>query len=138
MIHIRSASEIDKIFKACQIVKETLDMVEEWIQPGISTMELDIKAEEFIISKGAIPGFKGLYGYPATLCVSIDDEVVHGLPSNRKLKEGEIFSVDVGSLVDGFYGDHAKSFPIGDVDEDRKKLIDVTRQCLLNAIDQDF
>ena len=136
MIHIRSASEIDKIFKACQIVKETLDMVEEWIQPGISTMELDIKAEEFIISKGAIPGFKGLYGYPATLCVSIDDEVVHGLPSNRKLKEGEIFSVDVGSLVDGFYGDHAKSFPIGDVDEDRKKLIDVTRQCLLNAIDQ--
>ena len=96
MIHIRSASEIDKIFKACQIVKETLDMVEEWIQPGISTMELEIKAEEFIISKGAIPGFKGLYGYPATLCVSIDNEVVHGLPSNRKLKEGEIFSVDVG------------------------------------------
>ena len=136
MIYLKNNSEIEKLYYAGQIVKETLLMLEEYIVPGISTLELDIKAEEFILSKGATSGFKGLYGYPATLCVSIDDEVVHGLPSNRKLKEGEIFSVDVGSLKDGFYGDHAKSFPMGNVDEDRQKLIDVTQQCLLNAIDQ--
>jgi len=136
MIHIRSASEIDKISRACQIVKETLNMVEDLILPGITTMELDKKAEEFIISSGAKPGFKGLYGYPATLCVSIDDEIVHGLPTNRQLKEGEIISVDVGSIVDGYYGDHAKSFPVGDVDIKRQRLMDVTRECLLDAIDR--
>ena len=136
MIYIRSASEIDKMSKSCQIVKETLEMVEEWVQPGITTLELDNKAEEFIRSRGAKPGFKGLYGYPATLCVSIDDEVVHGLPSKRILQEGEILSVDVGSLLDGFYGDHAKSFSVGNVDKKRQKLINVTRQCLLDAIEQ--
>ena len=136
MIYIRSASEIDKISKACQIVKETLEMLEEWVKPGITTLELDNKAEEFIYSVGAEPGFKGLYGYPATLCVSIDDEVVHGLPSNRELQEGEILSVDVGSLMEGYYGDHAKSFPVGNVDKKRQGLMDVTRQCLLDAIEQ--
>ena len=136
MIHVRSEREIDKLSKACQIVKETLEMVEEWVQPGITTLELDNKAEEFIRSKGAEPGFKGLYGYPATLCVSIDDEVVHGLPSNRELQEGEILSVDVGSLMEGYYGDHAKSFPVGNVDKKRQRLMDVTRQCLFDAIEQ--
>ena len=136
MIHIRGASEINKLSKACQIVKETLEMIEEWIQPGITTLELDNKAEEFIRSIGAEPGFKGLYGYPATLCVSIDDEVVHGLPSNRELQEGEILSVDVGSLMEGYYGDHAKSFSVGTIDKKRQGLIDVTRQCLIDAIEQ--
>ncbi len=136
MIHIRSSREIDKISKACQIVKETLEMVEEWVQPGITTLELDNKAEDLIRSRGAEPGFKGLYGYPATICVSIDDEVVHGLPSNRELQEGEILSVDVGSLMEGYYGDHAKSFPVGNVDKKRQGLMDVTRQCLLDAIEQ--
>ena len=136
MINIRSASEIKKFSKACKIVKETLEKVETWIQPGITTLELDKKAEEYICSKGAMPGFKGLYGHPATLCVSIDDEVVHGLPTNRELRDGEILSVDVGSLMDGFYGDHAKSFSVGKVDEKRQELMDVTRQCLLDAIEQ--
>jgi len=136
MIHIRSAREIDNISKACQIVKETLEMVEEWVQPGITTLELDNKAEDLIRSRGAEPGFKGLYGYPATICVSIDDEVVHGLPSNRELQEGEILSVDVGSLIDGYYGDHAKSFSVGNIDDKRQKLLDITRQCLLDGIDQ--
>ena len=134
MINIRSADEVEKLYKAGQIVKETLQMVEALIAPGITTIEIDRRAEEFILSKGAMPGFKGLYGFPATLCVSIDDEVVHGIPSNRKLKEGEIFSVDVGSYIDGYYGDHAKSFAVGHIDESRKKLIDVTRQCLIDAI----
>ncbi len=136
MIHIRAASEIDRLSKACQIVKETLQMLKKWIQPGITTLELDNKAEEFIRSQGAKPGFKGLYGYPATLCVSIDDEVVHGLPKNRELKEGEILSVDVGSLIDGFYGDHARSFSVGNIDEKKQKLINVTQECLLDAIEQ--
>ena len=136
MIHIRSASEIEKISKACQIVKETLELIEDLISPGVTPMELDREAEKFIISKGAMPGFKGLYGYPATLCVSIDDEVVHGIPNERVLKEGEIISVDVGSIVDGYYGDHAKSFAVGQVEEERKKLMDVTRECLMLAIKQ--
>ncbi len=136
MIHIRATNEIDRFTKACQIVKDTLEMLEKWVQPGITTLELDNKAEEFICSQGAKPGFKGLYGYPATLCVSIDDEVVHGLPKNRELQEGEILSVDVGSLMDGFYGDHAKSFSVGNIDEKRQELINVTQQCLLNAIEQ--
>ena len=136
MIHIRSASEIEKISKACQIVKEALELIEDLISPGVTPMELDREAEKFIISKGAKPGFKGLYGYPATLCVSIDDEVVHGIPNERVLKDGEIISVDVGSIVDGYYGDHAKSFAVGQVEEERKKLMDVTRECLMLAIKQ--
>ena len=136
MIHIRSAGEIEKISKACQIVKETLEMVEDLISPGVTTLELDSEAEKFIISKGAKPGFKGLYGFPATLCVSINDEVVHGIPKERVLKDGEIISVDVGSIVDGYYGDHAKSFTVGQVEAERKKLMDVTRECLMLAIKQ--
>mgnify|MGYP001438723812 CR=1 FL=1 len=103
MIHIRSTREIDKIAKACQIVKECLEMVEEWIQPGITTLELDNKAEEFIRAKGAEPGFKGLYGYPSTICVSIDSEVVHGIPGERLLERGQIVGIDVGSIYDSFY-----------------------------------
>ena len=136
MIHIRNPKEIEKISKACRIVKETLEYVETLIVPGVSTLELDTHAEEFIRSKGAIPGFKGLYGFPATLCVSIDDEVVHGIPNSRILKEGEIISVDVGSLIDGFYGDHAKSFAVGIVDESKAKLMSVTKDCLMDGISQ--
>ncbi len=135
MIHIRSASEIQKISKACQIVKETLYLIEELIVPGITQLELDIEAEKFIRSKGAEPGFKGLYGYPATLCISVEDEVVHGIPDNRPLKEGEIVSVDVGSYIDGYYGDHAKTFSIGKIDEKKKKLMNITHECLMSAIE---
>ncbi len=136
MIHIRSAGEVQKISRACQIVKETLEIIQEMIVPDISTLELDIEAEKFIRSKGAQPGFKGLYGYPATLCVSVEDEVVHGIPNNRKLQDGEIVSVDVGSLIEGYYGDHAKSFAVGKVDPEKEKLMSVTRECLLDGIDQ--
>ena len=136
MIHIRSTGEVQKISRACQIVKETLEIIQEMIVPGISTLELDIEAEKFIRSKGAQPGFKGLYGFPATLCVSVEDEVVHGIPNNRKLQDGEIVSVDVGSLIEGYYGDHAKSFAVGKVDPEKEKLMSVTRECLLDGIDQ--
>ena len=136
MIHIRSTGEVQKISRACQIVKETLEIIQEMIVPDISTLELDIEAEKFIRSKGAQPGFKGLYGFPATLCVSVEDEVVHGIPNNRELQDGEIVSVDVGSLIEGYYGDHAKSFAVGKVDPEKEKLMSVTRECLLDGIDQ--
>ncbi len=136
MIHIRSAGEIQKILKACQIVKETLDMIQGLIVPGITPLELDTEAEKFIRSKGAEPGFKGLYGYPATLCISVDDEVVHGIPNDRRLQDGEIVSIDVGSLIDGYYGDHAKTFSVGRIESKKKMLIAVTQDCLMTAIDQ--
>ena len=136
MIHIRSAGEIQKISKACQIVKETLDMIQGLIVPGITPLELDTEAEKFIRSKGAEPGFKGLYGYPATLCISVDDEVVHGIPNDRRLQDGEIVSIDVGSLIDGYYGDHAKTFSVGRIESKKKMLIAVTQDCLIAGIDQ--
>ena len=135
MIHIRSVSEVQKISKACQIVKETLELIEEIIAPGITELKLDTIAENFIRSKGAEPGFKGLYGYPATLCISIEDEVVHGIPNDRKLEEGEIVSVDVGSLIDGYYGDHAKTFSVGEVNSKKELLMNVTHDCLMIAIE---
>ena len=136
MVHIRSAEEIQKISKACQIVKETQEFIQGLIAPGITPLELDAEAEKFIRSKGAEPGFKGLYGYPATLCISVDDEVVHGIPNNRKLQDGEIVSIDVGSLIDGYYGDHAKTFSVGNIDSKKKMLIAVTQDCLMAGIDQ--
>ena len=135
MIHIRSASEIQKISKACQIVKETLELIEQKITPGITALELDTIAENFIRSKGAEPGFKGLYGYPATLCISVEDEVVHGIPNDRILQDGEIVSVDVGSFIDGYYGDHAKTFSVGEVELKKELLKDVTHDCLMIAIE---
>ena len=136
MIHIRSAEEIQKISKACQIVKETLEVLQGLIAPGITPLELDTEAEKLIRSMGAEPGFKGLYGYPATLCISIDDEVVHGIPNDRKLQDGEIVSIDVGSLIDGYYGDHAKTFSVGNIDTNKKMLIAITQDCLMAGIDQ--
>ena len=135
MINIRSANEIEKISKAGQIVKETLELIEETIAPDVTLLELDIVAENFIRSKGAEPGFKGLYGYPATLCISVEDEVVHGIPNERKLKEGEIVSIDVGSFIDGYYGDHAKTFSVGEVDLKKELLMKVTHDCLMIAIE---
>jgi len=136
LIYLKSKLEIEKLYHAGQIVKETLFMIEECIEPGITTFELDKKAEEFILSKKAIPGFKGLYGYPSTICISIDDEVVHGMPSDRKLIKGQIVSVDVGSIYEDFYGDHAKTFIVGDTSLEKQKLVKDTKECLIKGIEQ--
>ena len=136
MIHLKNRSEIEKLYSAGQIVKETLLLVEEYIKPGVTTIELDQIAEKFIRSKKAVPGFKGLYGFPATLCVSIDDEVVHGIPKDRELKNGQIVSIDVGSIYEDYYGDHAKSFVVGETSDEKRKLLDVTRECLMIGISQ--
>jgi len=130
MIHLKNKFEIEKMYRAGQIVKETLFLVEEYVKPGITTLELDKIAENFIIKNKAIPGFKGLYGFPGTLCVSIDDEVVHGIPSNRVLKEGEIIGIDVGSIYDDFYGDHAKTFAVGKISDKKRKLLEITKESL--------
>ena len=134
MIYLKNNSEIEKLYYAGQIVKETLLMLEEYIVPGVTTLDLDKIAEEFILSKNSKPGFKGLYGYPSTLCTSVDEEVVHGIPSTRKLKEGEIIGVDVGSIYDGYYGDHAKTFSVGSINDNKKDLLKVTKECLYLGI----
>ena len=136
MIFLKNKDEIKNIDYACKIVRDTLFHLEEKIDLGITPLDLDKIAEEYIILKGGIPGFKGLYGFPNTLCVSIEDEVVHGIPSDRRLKEGEIVSIDVGSIYNDFYGDHAKTFCVGNVDEKKKKLVEVTRNSLMLGIDQ--
>ena len=123
MIYLKNNSEIDNLYHAGQIVKDTLLMIEEYIEAGVTTMDLDRIAEEFILSKKAKPGFKGLYGYPATLCTSVDDEVVHGIPSERMLERGQIVGIDVGSIYDGFYGDHAKTFIVEETVPDKIKLL---------------
>ena len=136
MIHLKNNSEIEKLYHAGQIVKETLFLVEENIKSGITTLQLDKIAEEFILSKNALPGFKGLYGYPATLCISIDDEVVHGIPSNRVLENGQIVSVDVGSIYDDYYGDHAKTFIVGETSLEKRNLVERTSNSLDLGIEQ--
>ena len=130
MISIKNKEQINYMSEAGRIVKDTLLLMEECIKPGISTNELDKIAEEYIISQDAIPGFKGLYSYPSTICISIEDEVVHGLPSDTMLEEGQIVGIDVGSIYKGYYGDHAKSFPVGQISDEKRKLLEVTKKCL--------
>ena len=127
MIGIKNNSEISLMSEACRVVKDTLFLLEKYIKPGVTTIELDSIAEDYIMNqKDAVPGFKGLYGYPSTICISIDDEVVHGLPGDIKLLDGQIVGIDVGCIYKGYYGDHAKSFPVGKISNKKKKLLQVT------------
>ena len=136
MVHTRSQREIDKIATSCQIVADTLIMLEPHVVPGARVGDLDQMAEDFIRSRGARPAFKGYMGFPATLCVSIEDAVVHGIPGNEYLKEGQIVGIDCGAELDGYYGDHARSFPVGSIDAAKQKLLDVTRESLMKGIEQ--
>jgi methionyl aminopeptidase len=131
MIHLKSAKEIDIMRRANQIIAETRAILLPMIQPGITTYELDRVAEETIISKGAKSAFKGYRGYPATICVSINDEVVHGIPSKKRvLKEGDILGLDMGTIYQGYYGDSAVTVPVGAVSDKALKLMKVTEECL--------
>lgn len=120
--------------KAGKIVSALLKLMEKSAKPGVMTKKLDEIAEEFIVSQGSVPAFKGYYGYPACICVSVNEEVVHGIPGPRVLKDGDIVGVDVGVIVDGFFGDAARTFPIGKVDEESLKLIAVTREAMNRGI----
>jgi len=133
---LKNKADIEIMRKAGRIVGQTLDMIGDHIKPGVTTQQLDMLVEDFILSKGAIPAFKNYHGFPASACISIDDEVVHGIPGDRKLKDGEIVSVDVGTIVDGFYGDGAKTYPVGKISEDKKRLLELTQKCLEAGIEQ--
>ena len=136
MVHTRSNHEIEKISRSCQIVADTLIMLEKHIVDGVCVSDLDKMAEEYIISKGARPAFKGYMGFPATLCISIEDAVVHGIPGEDILKQGQIVGIDCGAELDGYYGDHARSFAVGEISSDKKKLLEVTKESLLKGIKQ--
>jgi methionyl aminopeptidase len=135
-ITIKTDAQIEIMRKAGKIVAETLNLVESNIRPGITTAEMDRLAEDYILSCGARPAFKGYRGYPATICASIDDEVVHGIPGNRILVEGQIVSIDLGAVIDGFYGDSAATFPVGRISEEKRKLLETTQRSLEAGIAQ--
>lgn len=134
MIIQKSKREIEKMREAGRVVAETHAFLEKMIIPGISTKELDVAAEEFILSKGAKPAFKGYHGFPGSICASINEEVVHGIPGLRRLKDGDIISIDIGSIVDGYYGDSAKTYAVGNVCEEALKLIKVTKDSFFEGI----
>ena len=135
MVKIRTEREISLIAESNKIVAETLDMLSKNIKPGIKTSDLDKLAEEFILSKGARPAFKGYMGFPSTLCISIDDEVVHGIPNGEFLKEGQIVSIDCGAEKNDYYGDSARTFAVGKIDSQKQNLMNVTRESLMRGID---
>ena len=135
MIFIKNNNEIDLMRKAGKIVAETLLLVEEKVRPGITTAELDRIAEEFITKHGARPSFKGLYGFPASLCISVNEQVVHGIPGGYVLKDGDIISVDCGANINGFHGDAARTFAVGNISEEANKLINVTKESFFKGIE---
>jgi methionyl aminopeptidase len=132
----RSWDELQKMHRACRIVVETLDALEAAAQPGVRTIELDRIARQRIEAAGARPAFLGYRGYPATLCVAINEQVVHGIPGERKLEDGDIVGLDLGSIVDGFFGDAARTVAVGKVSPEAERLMRVTREALLQAVEQ--
>lgn len=135
MIYLKTPEEIALLRASNQLVGKTLAEVAKYIKVGVTTLELDKIAEDFIRSNGAVPGFLGYGGFPNTLCISVNDQVVHGIPSNYALKEGDIVSVDCGVLQNGYYGDSAYTFCVGEVDEKVKKLLKITKESLSLGID---
>lgn len=134
MIKIKSSLEIKLMEKAGKIVGETHKYLKEYLKPGITTKELDSLAYDFIIKKGATPSFKGYEGFPASICTSINEEVVHGIPSNRKLKNGDIISIDIGACYKGYHGDSAWTYPIGEISLENKDLLEHTEQSLYEGL----
>ncbi|MNI42310.1 MULTISPECIES: type I methionyl aminopeptidase [Clostridium] len=136
MIILKNDKEIDLMRKAGRTLAEALLLVESKVKPGITTAELDRIAEEFITKQGGKPSFKGLYGFPSALCISINEQVVHGFPSSYKLQDGDIVSIDCGVFLDGFHSDAARTFPVGEISEISKKLIDVTEKSFFKGIEK--
>lgn len=137
MIILKSLQEIEKIRKACLVVADVLDRIRDEIRPGVSTQALDEFAELLILAAGARPAFKGYRGYPKTLCTSLNNQIIHGIPSKTVvLKTGDIISVDVGAIVDGFYGDAAMTFPVGRISPEAERLTRITEESLSRGIEQ--
>jgi len=136
---VKTISEINSIRESCRIVAGVLSHIEKFIKPGITTLELDTIVEDYIMSKDAIPAFKGYTvnnnAFPASACISINEEIVHGIPGPRKLIEGDIVSVDVGVKKNGYYGDGAKTFPVGNISDGKRKLLQITEESLYKGLE---
>jgi methionyl aminopeptidase len=136
MITLKSPREISIMREANRILALLFEHLEPMVQPGITTAELDAEAEFFIRSRQASPAFKGYRGYPCTLCTSVNEEVIHGIPSNRRLVAGDIVSIDVGALHEGFYSDSSRTFAVGEISQKARRLMDVTEKSLYEGISQ--
>ncbi|MCL1996061.1 MAG: type I methionyl aminopeptidase [Defluviitaleaceae bacterium] len=134
MIIIKSNAQVQLMRKAGQTVMRTFELLERYIKPGVTTLELDKIAYDFIKSKGGYPSFLGYQGYPASINTSVNEEIVHGVPSLRKLKSGDIVGIDIGVYLNGVHGDAARTYGIGEISAENQHLIDVTRQCFFEAI----
>ncbi|MDR5659530.1 type I methionyl aminopeptidase [Serpentinicella sp. ANB-PHB4] len=134
MIYLKSRQEIELMREAGRIVAETHDLLKQSIQPGITTLELDKTAEAYIRKRGGTPAFKGYHGFPASICASVNHEVVHGIPGLKKLQDGDIISIDIGVCYKGYYGDAAKTHPVGNISKEAKDLINVTKQSFYEGI----
>jgi methionyl aminopeptidase len=134
MIIAKTREEIELMRQSALVVSKTLGMLAKETKEGVTTLQLDKLAEDFIRAQGAIPGFLGLYDCPSTLLCSVNEAVVHGLPTNKPLQNGDIVSIDCGSIMNGFYGDHAYTFEIGEVDAETKKLVQITKESLYIGI----
>jgi methionyl aminopeptidase len=136
MVDINNNAEVQAMSESCQILCDTLDHIEKFVIPGESVLNLDSIAEDYILSKGGIPAFKGYNNFPSTLCISIDDEVVHGIPQNIFLEEGQIVSIDCGVLKNDYYSDSARTFPVGKISNEKQKLLEVTKKALEIGIEK--
>ncbi len=136
MITCKSERELTYMREAGRVVAQTHAEVKKAVRAGVTTRELDRLAEEFIIKSGSKPAFKGLYGFPGTICASVNEEVVHGFPSLRKLENGDIISIDIGTEINGYFSDSAVTLPVGDVSREALDLLKVTEECLYKGIDQ--
>lgn len=134
MIYIKNDSDISKMREAGSIVRDTLNHIKSIIKSGISTKYLDREAEKYILNCGATPSFKGYYGFPSTLCVSINNEIIHGIPSDRIIKDGDIVSVDCGANIHGFHADAARTFSVGSISNEAQNLIKVTEDSFFESI----
>ena len=135
-VHLRDREEVEAIRAAAQVVASTLQLMRREVRAGVTTSELDRLAEEFIRSQGGRPSFKGYRGFPASICSSVNDQVVHGIPGPRELKDGDIVGIDVGVELEGYHGDAAWTFPVGEVSDEAKRLLQVTREALAMGIAQ--
>jgi len=136
MVDINNNAEVQAMSESCQILCDTLNHIEKFVIPGESVLNLDSIAEDYILSKGGIPAFKGYNNFPSTLCISIDDEVVHGIPQNIFLEEGQIVSIDCGVLKNDYYSDSARTFPVGKISNEKQKLLEVTKKALEIGIEK--
>jgi len=136
MIICKSESELVLMREAGRIVAETHRLLAQAVRPGVTTAELDRIAEEFILSRGATPSFKGYNGFPASICTSVNEELVHGIPSQRVLKEGDIISIDIGACYKGYHGDSAWTYPVGAISGEARRLLEVTERALYEGLAQ--